>query len=70
MVFLKIRFTLNYKKWRNLDPEIRKSKIIVGIFKSNVLKFLWTQPNTACYCHNHKGTTLITGVRLGIRHLC
>ena len=35
---------LTIKDWNNLDPQIRKSKRI-SIFKSNILKFIRSEPN-------------------------
>ena len=51
-----------------MDPEIRKSKSI-SIFKSIILKFIRPKPNNVYYCHNPKGTKLLTWLRLGLSHL-
>ena len=56
------------KEWNNLDPQIRKSKSIV-IFKSNILKLIWSKPNNVYYCHNLKGIKVLTRLRLGLSHL-
>ena len=57
------------KEWKNLDPQIRKSKSI-SIFKSNILKFIRPKPNNVYYCHNPKGFKLLTRLRLGLSYLC
>ena len=57
------------KEWKNLDPQIRKSKSI-SIFKSNILKFIRPKPNNVYYCHNPKGFKLLTKLRLGLSYLC
>ena len=57
------------KIFSNLDPEIRKSKSVI-VFKSNILKFILSKPNNFYYCHNPKGVTLITRLRLEFSHLC
>ena len=56
------------KELNNLGPEIRKSKSICT-FKSNILKFIRPKPNNVYYCHNPKGISLITRLRLGLSHL-
>ena len=62
-------FPLTVKEWNNLDPQIRKSKII-SISKSNILKFIRPEPNNVYFCHNLKGIKLLTRLRLGLSHLC
>ena len=47
------------KEWKNLDPQIRKSKSI-SIFKSNILKVIRPKPNDVYCCHNPKGIKLLT----------
>ena len=66
--FRKSFFPSTIKEWKNLDPQIRKSKSI-SIFKSNILKFIWPKPNNVYYCHNPKGIKLLTRLRLGLSHL-
>ena len=61
-------FPSTLKQWNNLDPHIEKSKSI-SIFKSNILKFIGPKPNKVYYCHNPKGTRLLTRLLLGLSHL-
>ena len=56
------------KDWNNLDPQIRKSKNI-SIFKSNILKFIRSEPNNIYYCHNPNGIKLLVRLRLDLSHL-
>ena len=56
------------KEWKNLDPEIWKSKSI-SIFESNILQFIQHKPNRVCYCHDPKGIRQKTRLHLGLRHI-
>ena len=66
--FFKKSFSPSTIKERNNLLQIRKSKSI-SIFKSNILKFIRPKPNNVYYCHNPKGTKLLTWLRLGLSHL-
>ena len=54
--------------WSKLDPTIRNAES-VGIFKSNILKFIRPTPRSFSNCYNHKGIRLMTRLRLGLSHL-
>ena len=54
--------------WSKLDPTIQNAES-VGIFKSNILKFIRPTPRSFSNCYNHKGIRLMTRLRLGLSHL-
>ena len=54
--------------WSKLDPTIWNAES-VGIFKSNILKFIRPTPRSFSNCYNHKGIRLMTRLRLGLSHL-
>ena len=54
--------------WSKLDPTIRNAES-VGIFKSNILKFIRPTPRSFSNCYNHKGIRLMTRLCLGLSHL-
>ena len=55
-------------EWNNLDPHLRKSENFL-VFKSNILKFIQSSPNSVYNCHNPRGICLIARLRLGLSHL-
>ena len=55
-------------EWNNVDPTLRNSKIFV-VFKNSILKFIRSSPSNVFDCDNHKSTTLITQLRVGLSHL-
>ena len=55
-------------EWNKLDPTILNAKRL-GIFKSNILKFIRRTPRGFFNCYNHKGIRLITRLCLGLSHL-
>ena len=59
---------MTIKEWNNLDLHIRKSKSI-GIFKSDILKFIRAKPSNVYYCNNPKVIRLLTRLHLGVSHL-
>ena len=61
-------FPSTINEWNNLDPDIRNSES-AGFFKSKILKFMRSKPNSIYNCHNPKGIRLITRLRPGLSHL-
>ena len=55
-------------EWNKLDPSIQNAEG-VGIFKSNILKFIRPTPRGFFNCYNHKGIRLTTRLHLGLSHL-
>ena len=55
-------------EWNKLDLAIRNAESL-GIFKSNILKFIRPTPSCFYNCYNHKGIRLMTRLRLGLSHL-
>ena len=55
-------------KWNNIDPHLRKSESFL-FFKSNILTFIRTAPNSVYNCLNPRGIYLITRLTQGLSHL-
>ena len=56
-------------EWNKLDPSLRNSASY-NVFKNSILKFIRPSPNKKNFqCHNLKGITLVTSLRLGLSHL-
>ena len=55
-------------EWNKLDPHLRKSENFLN-FRSNILKFIRPSPNSVYNCHNPRGISLVTRLRLGLSHL-
>ena len=55
-------------EWNSLDSDIRNSTSI-GLFKSNLLKFIRPSSNSIFNCFNPKGIKYITRLRVGLSHL-
>ena len=55
-------------EWNKLDPAIWNAESL-GIFKSNILKFIRPTPRGFFNCYNHKGIRLMTQLRLELSHL-
>ena len=56
-------------EWNKLDLAIRNAESL-GIFKSNILKFIRPTLRSFFNCYSHKEIRLTTWLRLGLSHLC
>ena len=56
-------------EWNKQDPAIRNAESL-GIFRSNILKFVRATPRRFFNCYNHKGIRLMIRLRLGLSHRC
>ena len=55
-------------EWNELNRGLRKTESL-SLFKTDILKFIRPSTNSVYNCHNPKGVTFITRLRLGLSHL-
>ena len=55
-------------EWNKQDPTIWNAESL-GIFRSNIFKFIRPTPRRFFNCYNHKGIRLMTRFCLGLSHL-
>ena len=54
--------------WNKIKKNIQKSESL-NIFQKSILKFIRPSQNRVYNCHNPKGITLLTRLRVGLSHL-
>ena len=55
-------------EWHNLDQDLRNSESYT-LFRSSILKFIRSSPNSFCSCQNIIGIKLVTRLHLGVSYL-
>ena len=55
-------------EWDKLDSDIQNLNSL-SLFKSRIIKFIWSKPNSIFNSHNPKAIKYLSRVRLGLCHL-